>query len=452
MLHRVFLPRLGQTMEEGTIEKWHKAEGDTVEKGDVLYELTTDKATLEVEAFVAGTLRKILADEGETVAVNELIAVVGDPNEELPDDLGAGAAPTAEAEVEAPAEEPATGAAATTPAASTAPATSAAPATAGPPGRIFASPRARKVAEENMVTLEALTGSGPGGRIIERDVREYLDALNGVSFTPTARAYAHQQGVDLLAVARGTEGRIEREDVERAVAEGVALPAARAGERIELSPMRQTIAERMTESKQTVPHFYLVGQVEMGGAMDLLARLKEESPVKLTVTALLVRAVGLALREHPRVNARFDGDAVVLNRECNVGVAVAVEDGLFVPVVRGADRKSVEEIAPELRSLAEAAREGRLIPEQYEGGSITISNLGMYGVDYFQAIINPPESCIIGIGRIREEPMAGDGKIWVGRVMDVSISADHRAIDGVQAAEFFQTLKGLLEEPERVTG
>jgi len=436
MLHRVFLPRLGQTMDEGTIEKWHKREGDTVEKGEVLYELTTDKATLEVEAFAAGTLRKVLADEGETVAVNELIAVIGDPDDELPEDLQARAA-TTEDEVEAPAERPSAGPTASTPAPSR--------------GHTFASPRARKIAGENMVPLEALSGSGPGGRIIERDVQAHLDVLDDASFTPTARAYAYRQGVDLLAVARGTEGRVRREDVERAVAEGTALPTARTAGRIELSPMRRTIAERMTKSKQAVPHFYLVGAVDMGSAMDLLARLEKESPVKLTLTGLLVRAVGLALREHPRVNARFDGDAVVLNRECNVGVAVAVEEGLFVPVVREADRKSVETIAPELRSLAEAAREGHLIPEQYEGGSITISNLGMYGVDYFQAIINPPESCIIGIGRVREQPVAGEGKIWVARVMDISISADHRVIDGVQAAEFFRTLKALLEEPGRLT-
>ncbi len=438
MLHRVLLPRLGQTMEEGTIEKWHKREGDPVEKGEVLYELTTDKATLEVEAFVAGTLRKILAAEGETVSVNEVIAIIGDPDEELPDDLEAVKAP-ARAEPEAAAEV-------------TPPDAAAEPVAEPAAGRLFASPRARKVAREQKVPLEVLSGSGPGGRIVERDVDAYLAALDEVSYTPAALAYAFQRGVDLPAVARGVEGRVRRMDVEKALAEGVGRPTARAGRRVELTPMRQTIAERMTRSKQAVPHFYLTGQVDMGPAMDLLAGLKEQSPVKLTVTTLLVRAVGLALREHPRVNARFDGDGVVLNEECNVGVAVAVEEGLFVPVVRQADRKALEAIAPELRSLADAARAGRLIPEQYEGGSITLSNLGMYGVDYFLPIINPPESCIIGVGRIREQPVAAGGKIWVGRVMDVSVSADHRVVDGAEAAEFFRTLKTMLEEPERLTG
>jgi pyruvate dehydrogenase E2 component (dihydrolipoamide acetyltransferase) len=210
--------------------------------------------------------------------------------------------------------------------------------------------------------------------------------------------------------------------------------------------MRRTIAQRMTASKQAAPHFYLVGEVMMRPALDLI-RARAAQSGKVTVTGLLVKAVGLALREHPRVNARFDGDAVVLNPDCNVGVAVAVEDGLFVPVIRHADRKGLDEVSAELASLGADARAGRLIPGQYEGGSITLSNLGMFGVDYFLPIINPPESCIVGVGAVREQVVAVEGGMRIEPVMKVSVSADHRVVDGAEAARFFQTLKRLLEDP-----
>ncbi len=441
MLHRVLLPQLGQTMEEGTIEKWHKREGDRVQKGEVLYELTTDKATLEVEAFAEGVLKKILVEEGRTVPVNDLIAVIGDEEDDLPEDLSA-----FRAEVAAP--RPGEGVTAASPTVGPA----VAEREASPPGRAFASPRARKVAEERHVPLAALAGSGPGGRIVERDVHAYLADLEGVRFTPSAARLAQEAGVDLGRVAEKTgDRRVRKEDVLAAVESGLAgrpLPAP--GERVPFTPMRRTIAERMTASKQTVPHFYLVGQVNMRAAMRLRAEMSEAGQDKPTVTALLVKAVALALRDHPRINARLDGDAVVLNRGCNVGVAVAVEDGLFVPVVRNAEAKSLATISAELKSLAETARAGKLIPEQYEGGSVTISNLGTYGVDYFLPIINPPETCIIGVGAIADQVIPRDGSFFVEPIMKVSLSADHRIVDGAEAAEFFQTLKGLLEEPSRL--
>jgi len=441
MLHRVLLPQLGQTMDEGTIERWHKREGDRVQKGEVLYELTTDKATLEVEAFADGVLKKILVDEGRTVPVNDLIAIIGDEEDELPEDLRAF---RAEAAAPGPGEE------------ATSASTAAGPAVvereAPAPGRVLASPRARKVAEEMHVPLEALAGSGPGGRIVERDVRAYLADLEGIRFTPAAARLAREAGVDLRRVAqRAGDRRVRKEDVLAAIESGLAgrpLPAP--GERVPFTPMRRTIAERMTASKQTVPHFYLVGQVNMGAAMRLREEMAEAGHEKATVTALLVKAVALALRGHPRVNARLDGDAVVLNRESNVGVAVAVEDGLFVPVVRNADAKDLVAISAELKSLAETARAGKLIPEQYEGGSITISNLGTYGVDYFLPIINPPEACIIGVGAIADRVIPRDGSFFVEPIMQVSLSADHRIVNGAEAAEFFQTLRALLEEPSRL--
>ncbi len=439
MLHRVFLPQLGQTMEEGTIERWHKQEGERVERGEVLYELTTDKATLEVEAYAEGVLRKILAPEGATVEVNHLVAVIGEEGEEIPPEM-----------LEATAEPEETGEAAPTPAAAEEgkeePEEQAPP----PAGEIRSSPRARKLAREREIPLEVLRGSGPGGRIIERDVLEYDERLSGVRATPTARRLAYQRAVDLVSVAREVgDHRVRKADVPEAPE---AAPAGEEpGRRVALSPMRSTIAERMAESKQTVPHFYLMGELRADRAMELRERLGAKEGRKVTLTALLVKATGLALREHPRVNARFDGDAVVLNERCSVGVAVAVEDGLFVPVVRDADRKNLPTIAGELTSLAESARAGQLLPRDYEGGSITISNLGMYGVDYFQAIINPPESCIIGVGRAKPQVVAEDGEPAVATVMKLSLSADHRVIDGAEAAEFFRTLRELLEEPERLT-
>jgi pyruvate dehydrogenase E2 component (dihydrolipoamide acetyltransferase) len=453
MLHRVFLPQLGQTMEEGTIEKWHKQEGDTVAKGEVLYELTTDKATLEVEAFAAGVVKKILADEGRTLPVNQLIAVIGDADDEVPEEF-------LQAQPAPPAAEPGAAGGASAASAPSAPAAGApsavgtavaeAPPAAAPAAdRLFASPRARKVAGELRVPVSALRGTGPQGRVVERDVLTYAEALEDVRHTPAAAALAYEMGVSLLEVATTAEGhRITKDDVQAAVSAGLVRPAAGVltEERVAFTPMRKTIAQRMAAAKQSVPHFYLIGDISMGPARDLLRRMKAEGR-RATVTALLIKAVGIALREHPRVNARFDGDGVILNRGRDVGVAVAVEDGLFVPVVRGADVKDLQAISRELRSLAETARDGKLIPEQYEGGSITISNLGMFGVDYFLPIINEPQSCIIGVGQITDQVVVRDGGIRVEQVMKISLSADHRVIDGALCATFFQTLREILEDP-----
>ena len=446
MLKEVLLPRLGQTMEEGTIEKWHKAEGDTVQKGEILYELTTDKATLEVESFADGVVKKILVPEGETVPVNELIALIGEEQDELPADLDA-----YREQVSASLPTQAPQAAGQGP--STGPAVEAAPTQQppqAPPTRLAASPRARKLAEEQKVALAVLQGSGPGGRIVERDVQGYMDRLSKIRHTPAARALAYQAGVSLLSVQPSElGGRIAKADVLRA-AEGAAAvaPAPQAGQRVPLSPMRQTIARRMTESKRTAPHFYLVGEIMMRKALERREQLNASGELSVTITDLLIRAAAVALRRHPAVNARFESNAVTLNSEVNVGVAVSVEEGLFVPVIRKADTKDLPQISSELKSLAKAAREGKLIPEQYEGGSITISNLGPLGVEYFLPIINPPEACILGVGRLVEQVVAQEGAIRIEPVIKVSLSADHRVIDGAEAARFYQSFRSLLEEPQ----
>ncbi|MFW6456805.1 MAG: dihydrolipoamide acetyltransferase family protein [Planctomycetota bacterium] len=448
MLEEVLLPQLGQTMEEGTIEKWHKREGDETEKGEVLFEISTDKATLEVQAFVGGVIKKILAEEGETVPVNELVAIIGEADDKLPEDLDAyrdrvtdvgtaGAVPDKggeESERTTEGKGPREAAEGTS--------------NTCAEGRMFVSPRAEKRADEQKVPLTVIHGSGPNGRIVERDVDEYVSQLRNLSCTPTARKVAVQRGVDLVELAREKAGqRITKDMVMKATSDAGRVCAPGGGERVKLSTMRRTIAERMTQSKQSVPHFYLVGQVNMRRAIQYREDRNEDEDIHLTFTDFLVRAAGLALRQHPRVNAQFQGDQLVMNEHANVGVAVAVDDGLFVPVVRDADKRGLSEISDDVKSLAALAREGNLHPQQYEGGSLTISNLGTYGVDYFMPIINEPESAILGMGQIKEEVVAENGAIRIEPIMKVTVSADHRVVDGALAADFFATFRDLLENP-----
>jgi pyruvate dehydrogenase E2 component (dihydrolipoamide acetyltransferase) len=261
---------------------------------------------------------------------------------------------------------------------------------------------------------------------------------------------AFQEGVSLVEVAGVSgEGRITEQDVRQAVESGKVRPAAPGGgvQTVELSPMRRTIAERMTASKQNVPHFYLVGSVLVRDAMAFLDGYCQEHDAKVTVTAVIVKAMGMALSEHPAMNASFEDQSLTMHSGCNVGVAVSVDDGLFVPVVRDADGKSLVQIAADIRSLAKAAREGKLRPEQYEGGSVTVSNLGMFGVDFFQPIINPPESAILGVGTIKDQVVAVDGGIRIEPVCTLSLAADHRVVDGVAAAKFFRTVRELIADP-----
>ena len=340
MLHRIFLPQLGQTMEEGTIEKWHKKEGDAVKTGEVLYDLATDKATLEVESFADGTVRKILIGEGDRA---------GQHAGRHPWRAGWRSA-GGDAQGGSPQDSSSAGRQGGRGRCGCSGCRGSGQRRAG--GARLASPRARKVAKELKVPVAVLRGSGPGGRIIERDVAAYVQKLADAPHTSTARALAFEKGVDLLAVAKAAGGRrVQAEDVEAALKSGTGRPAAPvAGQRLALTAMPRTIAARMTQSKQSVPHFYLFGDLMMGAAMDYVKQLTASSGAKITLTPLLVKAVGLALKKIPRMNARFDRDAIVLNAHCNVGVAVAVEDGLFVPVIRDADQKRLERTSAELRS------------------------------------------------------------------------------------------------------
>ena len=444
MLQRVLMPKLGQTMEEATIQRWLKQEGDEVKKGEVLLEITTDKATLEVESFVQGTLRKILAQEGETLPVNSVIALVGDPADELPADLESLKVPPVSerrdgGEKQAPRR---TGAEGATEGALPPTATPALALSVPLAERLIASPRARRRARSEHVNLRLLTGSGPGGRIVEMDVLAYAERARSVRATPMARRLACERGVDITRLR--TEGRIRKEDVL------AARPDVREVRREKLSAMRRIIAERMTYSKQQIPHFYLNMDVDMGEAMALRKRLNAESAVRVGFHDMLVRASAMAFVDHPRMNGQFAGDAVVYRSEIYIGLAVALDDGLIVPVVRSADRLGLREIARESARLIEAARGKRLTPDEFEGGCFTISNLGMYGVDSFCAVINPGEAAILGLGRIAERVVARDGWMQVRPMMTMTLSGDHRAIDGTLAAQFMARIKELLENPDEL--
>jgi len=437
MIQQVFLPQLGQTMEEATIERWRKKEGDAVKKGDVLLEITTDKATLEVESYVVGVVRKVLAEEGQVMPVNTVLALVGEPDDPLPDNLDELLAANAAAAGSAP-EGPAASSAEPTPAAGS----------AAPPEKIFASPRARKRARSEKVPLQALRGSGPNGRIVEKDVLDYLERRKAAKVTPTALKVAFERGVDVLTLAgSGPAGKITKEDVLSAPV--AAAPAAPAARRIELSAMRRIVAERMTQSKREAPHFYLTMEIDMTAAAALRKRLNDEGPVRIGFHDLLIRACARAFVEHPAMNVSWAGDAIEQRAEINIGLAVAIDDGLIVPVVRNADRLGLKEIAQASGTLIEKARSKRLTPDEYEGGCLTVSNLGMYDVDNFLPVINPGESAILGVGRIADKPVVLDGGIHVRSIMGASLVADHRSVDGAIAAAFFKTVKDLLEDPEQ---
>jgi pyruvate dehydrogenase E2 component (dihydrolipoyllysine-residue acetyltransferase) len=395
----VTLPRLGQGMESGTIVRWLKSEGDTVEKGEPIYELDTEKVTQEVEADVGGILLKILVPEGE-VPVGKTVAVIGEQGEELPEvedasvQAGTGTEPTPEEtkpkEVPVPAEAPV--------------------AASGNGGRIKASPLARRIAKERGIDLASLGGTGPEGRIVAEDV--------------------------------------ERAAVSPAQA-APAAPARPAGavERVELSALRKTVARRMTEA-WAAPAFQITMSADMTRAQELRARLVERHPdQRPTVTDVLTKICAVALMRHRDVNALYAGDAVELQPSANIGIAVATERGLLVPVIPGCERLTVAEIAAARADLVSRARDGKLQAADLEGGTFTISNLGMYGVEHFIAVLNPPQAAILAVGAIEDRAVVRDGEVAVRAMLTMTLTSDHRTIDGATAADFLRTVKEFLEEP-----
>ena len=412
---RVLMPKLSDAMEEGRLLTWLKQEGDRIQAGDVLASIETDKAEIELEAFAGGVLRKRLVAEGSAVPVGQLIAVIAEPDEDISALLG-GAAPApaspAGQPAPAPAERPAEASAPPAPAEAK-PAPAAAPPASAETGWIPASPIARRMAREAGIELAKLKGSGPGGRIIERDVEAHL-----------AHQRSHLGGAEIPAADREFEEK-------------------------DLSTMRRTIAARMVQSKAPIPHFTATVEVDMGAAEELRRSLNtiEVGGEKLSINHILLKATALALTRHPAINAQYHDGRVRLFARAHIGVAVALEEGLIVPVVRECDRKSLGEIARETKGLVERARSRKLRPEEYTGGTFAISNLGMFEVVEFTAVIDPAHGAILAVGAIEEKPVVVGGQIAVRKRMRLTGSFDHRIIDGAQGAAFLQGLKKILENP-----
>jgi len=435
-MNNVEMPKMGDTMETGKILNWIKKVGDVVKKGESLAEVETDKVNIEIESFYNGTLRKILVAEGESAPIGAPIALIGSPDEPLPED-GKGKPDGAPAKEVTRSSNGATKTAAPAQASMAAPTAAptaqvtAAPAQAStdtieraPTERIFISPLARRLATEHQLDYSHIQGTGPNGRIIKMDVEAAL---------------ARQPLVAPAAPA--------------AVPEAVPAAAA-AGEVVEipLTAMRRTIARRLSQSMQTAPHFYVTSVIDTGKLAALRQQINEYAahepePVKVSFNDLIIKAVARALVLMPQVNVSFAEDRLLQKKQVHVGMAVALEQGLIVPVIRNADQRGILDIAREAKRLAEAARNGKLRPEEFSGGTFTVSNLGMFEVDSFTAVINPPESAILAVGSITPTPVVEDGQVVVRDRMKVTLSADHRAIDGATAARFLQQFKRLLEEP-----
>ena len=417
MAEIIKMPRLSDTMEEGNIIAWHKKEGDKVEPGDLLAEIETDKATMDFESLWDGYLLHIAVKEG-AVPVEGVIAVIGDKDEDWKAALAAEqSAHNGKAEQPAPAAQSTEAATAAAPAAPAATAT--APPTTPSESRIKASPLAKSIAREAGIDLSAIQGTGDNGRIVKRDVEAYLETRPTQAAAPAMPAFA-------------------------------AVPGGEAYEDKPLSQMRKTIARRLSESKFTAPHFYLTMEIDMDNVVEMRPRLNELSPVKISFNDIVIKAAAVALRQHPAINASWLGDSIRYNHHVNIGVAVAVDEGLLVPVIRHADMKSLSQINQEVKAFAEKARQRKLQPDEMSGNTFTISNLGMFGIEEFTGIINPPDSCILAVGAIIEKPVVKNGEIVPGHRMKVTMSCDHRVVDGATGAEFLQTFKGILEEPMRL--
>jgi len=444
----VLMPRLSDTMTEGVIASWQKNVGDTVKKGDILAEIETDKATMELESYKSGTLLYIGAKQGEKIAVNELLCIIGEKGKVDVDAIVNAARGQGEQNTSEKAQDTSdlpTGQTGKQPAASPQElskgvlsdlrsnpsertpseqqASNNGQISASSNGRIKASPLAKKLAAEKGIDLRHVHGTGDGGRITKEDIDNYK---------PEVESRKPGEGAETPKY----------------------IPSAPAGEEsfeeIPVSQMRKVIAKRLAESKFTSPHFYLTMSIDMDKAVEGRAKLNETSPVKISFNDIVLKACAVALKQHSAVNSSWMGDTIRRNHHVHIGVAVAVEDGLLVPVVRFADTKSLSQIAAEVKESAQKAKNKKLQPKDWEGNTFTISNLGMFGIEEFTAIINPPDACILAIGGITQVPVVKDGQIKVGNVMKVTMSCDHRVVDGATGSAFLQTLKALLEEPLRM--
>ena len=414
MAEVVYMPKLSDTMTEGVVATWNKKVGDTVKTGEILAEIETDKATMEFESFYDGTLLHIGVEVGKSAPVNSILAIIGAPGEDITALLSGGISPSAES---TPSPEPAKSE--PTPE----------PIVAAPlvealkietvkhavvqsnSERVFASPLAKKLAQEKGVDIQSIAGTGENGRIVKRDVDHY------VPYIPAERSFT--------PIASGVEAYTDEP----------------------VSQMRKTIARRLAESKFTAPHFYLTLDIDMDNAIAARKSLNSVEGVKVSFNDMVIKSVAVALKHHPYVNSAWMGDYIRRNQHVHVGVAVAVDEGLLVPVIRFADSKGLLQISSEVREYAKKAKDKKLQPSDWEGNTFTISNLGMFGIESFTAIVNPPDSCILAIGGIKEVPVVKNGQVVPGNVMKVTLSCDHRVVDGATGAAFLQTFKQFMESP-----
>ncbi len=435
MAESITMPKLGFDMREGVLVRWVKNEGEAINKGDILAEIETDKATVEVESHASGVVRKLLASAGDVVPVGAVMAIVGTADEKI-DDLIPAAGDSKPAAAPTPAA-PAVAQASPAPAPAPAPATPTAPAPAPVPaatGPIKASPLAKKIAGDAKVDLSHVQGSGPGGRIVRKDVEAAL-AGGPAPAAGTTPASAPATAKTPISVPLPS-----------------LVPVSHADEIVQTTKLRQAIGRRLVESKQNLPHFYVSHEYKMDALLALRKQVNEYLPdnEKISVNDFVVKAVALALRQFPNLNASLDGDKIIRHGAVNVGVAVTVEGGLLTVVCRDADQKPLRLISAEIKAMAGRAREGKVKPDDVDGSTFSTSNLGMYDVEDFIAIINPPEAAILAISSAREVPVVEDGQVKVGSRMKATISVDHRVSDGAEAAKFMQALAAYLEEPLRL--
>lgn len=413
MAEIIEMPKLSDTMTIGVIASWNKKKGEKVKSGELLAEVETDKATMELESYFDGILLYTAVEAGGGVPVGDLIAIIGKEGEEVSGILAeynakksVGAAPAAPEAVATPAASVA--------ASAPAPAVTASPSPGLPASdsRVKASPLAKALAKDKGIDISRISGSGEGGRIVKKDID---------NFTPSAGASSFQ-----------------------------AVSGVESYEEVTVSQMRKTIARRLGESKFTAPHFYLTMEINMDKAVEARASLNEIAEVKISFNDLVIKAVAAALRKHPKVNSSWLGDKIRYNHHIHIGMAVAVEEGLLVPVIRFADSKSLTQISLEAKDFGAKAKNKQLQPQDWEGNTFTISNLGMFGIDEFTAIINPPDACILAVGGISQQPIVKNGQIVPGNIMKVTLSCDHRVVDGAIGSAFLQTLKSNLENPVRI--
>lgn len=419
----ILMPRLSDTMTEGVIADWHKKVGDKVSKGELLAEVETDKATMELESYKNGTLLYIGAQKGDKVPVNSLLCVIGEAGSVDLEAIkaaaqgGTVAAASSDNDTESEASEVGE--------------ESSAQSAENGNGRVKASPLARKLAAEKGISLNQVQGSGDGGRIVKSDIESYQPGKSTPAAEPVASKAAAGTSATSSSAAAASGGAVSFEDRP-------------------VSQMRKIIARRLAESKFSAPHFYLTMSIDMDKAVASRSQLNELAPVKISFNDMVLKAVAVALKQHPVINSSWLGDTIRTNHHVNIGVAVAVDEGLLVPVVRNADTKGLAQIAAEVKDFAGKAKAKKLQPSDWEGSTFTISNLGMFGIDEFTAIINPPDSCILAIGAIQQVPVVKNGAVVPGNIMKVTLSCDHRVVDGASGAAFLQTVKGLLEEPLRM--